>query len=116
MDEVHGAACSGIAFETVQQVVGDLHGPLAQPGDGPRAERPADQPPVAGVLRRVDGEHRRRVDRADAGPRAGQPQRRPQDRRQTVGPVPADLPEGVAAQHVGADVVVHADPGRRRRR
>jgi hypothetical protein len=62
------------------------------------------------VVRGVDGEHRRWIDRADARPWAGQPQRRLEHGRQAVGAVAPDLPEGVAAQHIGADVVVDADP------
>jgi hypothetical protein len=54
----------GLLLEVVEQPVGDRLDAVGHPADLPGGERPRDQAPVAGVDRRVDDEHRRRVDRA----------------------------------------------------
>ena len=53
------------ALEAGEQLVGDLLGAAAQRGHGPRGERAGDELAVAGVVGRVDGQHRGRLDRPE---------------------------------------------------
>jgi hypothetical protein len=97
-DQVHRLAAGGGGLQGVEQGVGDLPDHRLGSRGRTRREGPAHQPAVAGVVRRVDDEHRRGL--GDAGRRGvvaeGQ---RPAGQSGRSGPVEADA-EAIGPQHL----------------
>ncbi len=106
--EFHRLACSGGAGgQDVEQFGRDHFDPGSQRLHGASREDLADQPAVARVHGRVDGEHGRRIDRCGHGAPRPQPQHLRRRERHRLRP--QAHPERVAAQHVGAHAMARAD-------